>query len=170
MGKSARANCRRSVRSERREVVINSEKETKAFDAKQLALEKALNAGKAPIVDSRRKQLERDMINDDSSNALQEFDDQTYEKMKLHEKMYDEANAWGVSLGINKKILKVKGGGVGKEKKRSDFGEAVGVRAIFYRSETEKETEKSDEERGERREGESNDGIEVAYDLIRYRI
>ena len=117
MGKSARANCRRSVRSERREVVINSEKETKAFDAKQLALEKALNAGKAPIVDSRRKQLERDMINDDSSNALQEFDDQTYVKMKLHEKMYDEANAWGVSLGINKKILKVKGGGVGKEKK-----------------------------------------------------
>ena len=117
MGKSARANCRRSVRSERREVVINSEKETKAFDAKQLALEKALNAGKAPIVDSRRKQLERDMINDDSSNALQEFDDQTYDKMKLHEKMYDEANAWGVSLGINKKILKVKGGGVGKEKK-----------------------------------------------------
>ncbi len=117
MGKSARANCRRSVRSERREVVINSEKETKAFDAKQLALEKVLNAGKAPIVDSRRKQLERDMINDDSSNALQEFDDQTYDKMKLHEKMYDEANAWGVSLGINKKILKVKGGGVGKEKK-----------------------------------------------------
>ena len=117
MGKSARANCRRSVRSERREVVINSEKETKAFDAKQLALEKALNAGKAPIVDSRRKQLERDMINDDSSNALQEFDDQTYDKMKLHEKMYDEANAWGVSLGINKKILKVKGGGVSKEKK-----------------------------------------------------
>ena len=57
------------------------------------------------------------MINDDSSNALQEFDDQTYDKMKLHEKMYDEANAWGVSLGINKKILKVKGGGVGKEKK-----------------------------------------------------
>ena len=117
MGKSARANCRRSVRSEPREVVINSEKETKAFDAKQLAQEKALNAGKAPIVDSRRKQLERDMINDDSSNALQEFDDQTYDKMKLHEKMYDEANAWGVSLGINKKILKVKGGGVGKEKK-----------------------------------------------------
>ena len=117
MGKSARANCRRSVRSERRDVVINSEEETKAFDAKQLALEKALNAGKAPIVDSRRKQLERDMINDDSSNALQEFDDQTYDKMKLHEKMYDEANAWGVSLGINKKILKVKGGGVGKEKK-----------------------------------------------------
>ena len=117
MGKSARANCRRSVRSERREVVINSEKETKAFDAKQLALEKALNAGKAPIVDSRRKQLERDMINDDSSNALQEFDDQTYDKIKLHEKMYDEANAWGVSLGINKKILKVKGGGVSKEKK-----------------------------------------------------
>jgi len=34
--------------------------------------------------------------------------------MKLHEKMYDEANAWGVSLGINKKVLKVKGGGVGK--------------------------------------------------------
>ena len=86
MGKSARANCRRSVRSERREVVINSEKETKAFAAKQLALEKALNAGKAPIVDSRRKQLERDMINDDSSNALQEFDDQTYDIMKLHEK------------------------------------------------------------------------------------
>ena len=117
MGKSARANCRRSVRSERREVVINSEKETNAFDAKQLALEKALNAGKAPIVDSRRKQLERDMLNADSSNALQEFDDQTYDKMKLHEKMYHEANAWGVSLGINKKILKVKGGGVGKEKK-----------------------------------------------------
>jgi len=118
MGKSARANCRRSVRSERREIVFNSEKEIKAFDAKQKALEKALNAGKAPIVDSRRKQLERDMINDDSSNALQEFDDQTYDKMKLHEKMYDEANAWGVSLGINKKVLRVKGGGVrrGKEK------------------------------------------------------
>ena len=57
-----------------------------------------------------------------------------------------------------------------KREKRSDFGEAVGVRAIFYRPETEKETEKSDEERGERREGESNDGIEVAYDLIQYRI
>ena len=57
-----------------------------------------------------------------------------------------------------------------KREKRSDFGEAVGVRAIFYRSETEKETKKSDEERGERCKGESNDGIEVAYDLIRYRI
>ena len=140
MGKSA-CYCRRSVRSERREVVINSEKETKAFDAKQLALEKALNAGKAPIVDSRRKQLERDMINDDSSNALQEFDDQTYDKMKLHEKMYDEANAWGVSLGINKKILKVKGGGVGKKKK--------GIRrsscrsAIFYRSKLKKKQKRA---------------------------
>ena len=38
------------------------------------------------------------------------------------------------------------------------------------RKSNEKETEKSDEERGERRKGESNDGIEVAYDLIRYRI
>ena len=114
MGKSARANCRRSVRSERREIVFNSEKETKAFDAKQKALEKALNAGKAPIIDSRRKQLERDMMDDTTGKKLQEFDEETYDKMKLHEKMYDEANAWGVSLGINKKVLKVKGGGVGK--------------------------------------------------------
>jgi hypothetical protein len=114
MGKSARANCRRSVRSERREIVFNSEKEIKAFDAKQTALEKALNAGKAPIIDSRRKQLERDMMDDTTGKKLQEFDEETYDKMKLHEKMYDEANAWGVSLGINKKVLKVKGGGVGK--------------------------------------------------------
>ena len=114
MGKSARANCRRSVRSERREIVFNSEKEIKAFDAKQKALEKALNAGKAPIIDSRRKQLERDMMDDTTGKKLQEFDEETYDKMKLHEKMYDEANAWGVSLGINKKVLKVKGGGVGK--------------------------------------------------------
>lgn len=114
MGKSARANCRRSVRSERREIVFNSEKEIKAFDAKQKALEKALNAGKAPIIDSRRKQLERDMMDDNTGKKLQEFDEETYDKMKLHEKMYDEANAWGVSLGINKKVLKVKGGGVGK--------------------------------------------------------
>ena len=114
MGKSARANCRRSVRSERREIVFNSEKEIKAFDAKQKALEKALNAGKAPIIDSRRKQLERDMMDDTTGKKLQEFDEETYDKMKMHEKMYDEANAWGVSLGINKKVLKVKGGGVGK--------------------------------------------------------
>ena len=114
MGKSARANCRRSVRSERREIVFNSEKEIKAFDAKQKALEKALNAGTAPIIDSRRKQLERDMMDDTTGKKLQEFDEETYDKMKLHEKMYDEANAWGVSLGINKKVLKVKGGGVGK--------------------------------------------------------
>ena len=114
MGKSARANCRRSVRSERREIVFNSEKEIKAFDAKQKALEKALNAGKAPIIDSRRKQLERDMMDDTTGKKLQEFDEETYDKMKVHEKMYDEANAWGVSLGINKKVLKVKGGGVGK--------------------------------------------------------
>jgi hypothetical protein len=116
MGKSARANCRRSVRSERREIVFNSEKEIKAFDAKQKALEKALNARKAPIIDSRRKQLERDMMDDTTGKKLQEFDEETYDKMKLHEKMYDEANAWGVSLGINKKVLKVKGGGVGKQK------------------------------------------------------
>ena len=89
MGKSARANCRRSVRSERREIVFNSEKEIKAFDAKQKALEKALNAGKAPIIDSRRKQLERDMMDDTTGKKLQEFDEETYDKMKLHEKMYD---------------------------------------------------------------------------------
>ena len=62
--------------------------------------------------------------NNENSNGgeqglkLQEFDEDVYDKMKLHEKMYDEANAWGVSLGINKKVLRVKGGGVrrGKEK------------------------------------------------------
>ena len=78
------------------------------------------------------------MMDDNTGKKLQEFDEETYDKMKLHEKMcdtphafassyifsydkmklhekmYDEANAWGVSLGINKKVLKVKGGGVGK--------------------------------------------------------
>ena len=134
MGKSARANCRRSVRAERRDIVFNSEKEIKQFAAKQSALEKALNCGKAPITDSlRRKEQQREqhgdddkmMIEDDNNNSnggeqrkLQEFDEDVYDKMKLHEKMYDEANAWGVSLGINKKVLRVKGGGVrrGKEK------------------------------------------------------
>jgi len=135
MGKSARANCRRSVRAERRDIVFNSEKEIKQFAAKQSALEKALNCGKAPITDSlRRKEQQQQqhgdddkmMIEDDNNNnsnggeqrKLQEFDEDVYDKMKLHEKMYDEANAWGVSLGINKKVLRVKGGGVrrGKEK------------------------------------------------------
>jgi len=136
MGKSARANCRRSVRAERRDIVFNSEKEIKQFAAKQSALEKALNCGKAPITDSlRRKEQQQQQLGDDdkmmtddennnnSSNGgeqrkLQEFDEDVYDKMKLHEKMYDEANAWGVSLGINKKVLRVKGGGVrrGKEK------------------------------------------------------
>ena len=136
MGKSARANCRRSVRAERRDIVFNSEKEIKQFAAKQSALEKALNCGKAPITDSlRRKEQQQQQLGDDdkmmtddennnNSNGgeqrlkLQEFDEDVYDKMKLHEKMYDEANAWGVSLGINKKVLRVKGGGVrrGKEK------------------------------------------------------
>ena len=136
MGKSARANCRRSVRAERRDIVFNSEKEIKQFAAKQSALEKALNCGKAPITDSlRRKEQQQQqlgdddkMMTDDENNnngnggeqrlKLQEFDEDVYDKMKLHEKMYDEANAWGVSLGINKKVLRVKGGGVrrGKEK------------------------------------------------------
>ncbi|CAL6336365.1 unnamed protein product [Bathycoccus prasinos] len=136
MGKSARANCRRSVRAERRDIVFNSEKEIKQFAAKQSALEKALNCGKAPITDSlRRKEQQQQQLGDDdkmmtddennnNSNGgeqrlkLQEFDEDVYDKMKLHEKMYDEANAWGVSLGINKKVLSVKGGGVrrGKEK------------------------------------------------------
>lgn len=137
MGKSARANCRRSVRAERRDIVFNSEKEIKQFAAKQSALEKALNCGKAPITNSlRRKEQQREqqhgddkmMIEDENNNEnsnggeqglkLQEFDEDVYDKMKLHEKMYDEANAWGVSLGINKKVLRVKGGGVrrGKEK------------------------------------------------------
>ena len=136
MGKSARANCRRSVRAERRDIVFNSEKEIKQFAAKQSALEKALNCGKAPITDSlRRKEQQQQQLGDDdkmmtddennnNSNGgeqrlkLQEFDEDVYDKKKLHEKMYDEANAWGVSLGINKKVLRVKGGGVrrGKEK------------------------------------------------------
>ena len=136
MGKSARANCRRSVRAERRDIVFNSEKEIKQFAAKQSALEKALNCGKAPITDSlRRKEQQQQqlgdddkMMTDDENNnngnggeqrlTPQEFDEDVYDKMKLHEKMYDEANAWGVSLGINKKVLRVKGGGVrrGKEK------------------------------------------------------
>lgn len=136
MGKSARANCRRSVRAERRDIVFNSEKEIKQFAAKQSALEKALNCGKAPITDSlRRKEQQQQQLGDDdkmmtddennnNSNGgeqrlkLQEFDEDVYDKMKLHEKMYDEANAWGVSLGINKKVPRVKGGGVrrGKEK------------------------------------------------------
>ena len=38
-----------------------------------------------------------------------------------------------------------------RERKRSDIGEADGVRAIFRRSETEEEAEAGDEERGERR-------------------
>ena len=83
--------------------------------------------------------IEDENNNDDSNGGeerlkLQESDEDVYDKMKLHEKMYDEANAWGVSLGINKKVLRVRWRRPPRERKRSYIGEADGVRAIFRRS------------------------------------
>jgi len=119
--KSARAAHRRSVRIDRREVVAKSTKDISQFDRKQEALLRAQREPVVPVKRSRTRKLEDGtMISTDCDDEvkMQEFDDETIEKMKMKEKLFDDAAIYGVSLAVNKRVLGTKrGGGGGVNKK-----------------------------------------------------
>ena len=73
MGKSARAACRREVRSSRSAALEETDAERAKFDAKQAAMARAMAAPKIPVVNSRAHQnMRMDVDEEDDAGGRDE--------------------------------------------------------------------------------------------------
>jgi len=138
MGKSARAACKREVRVSRQNAVNESEGERLKFEAKQLAMAKAMAKAKIPVVNSKAHQ---NMTYDDGVAAMEtdrgtmiEIDEATMARAKEAERRNDEAIAWGLNPVGKADIFlkKAKGGGVRKEPRKRQGSSAKQAAAMTF--------------------------------------
>ena len=128
MGKSARAACKREVRSSRQQAIVMSEADKAKFDAKQAAMAKAMAAPKIPVRNSRAHQnmtIDGEggdaMMMDATGNGVEmddlEVDAETLARARDAERRNHEAAVWGLNpVGKADIFLKTKkGSGVSKK-------------------------------------------------------
>ena len=127
MGKSARAACRREVRSSRSAALEETDAERAKFDAKQAAMARAMAAPKIPVVNSRAHQnMRMDVDEEDDAGGRDEqlvVDEATLARAKDAARRNAEAEAWGLNaVGKADIFLKTEKGGVAKKGKRASGG------------------------------------------------